>query len=138
MLFGSAEPVAKLIKKEMVHTKNAPKAIGPYSQGIQARGIIYLSGQIALDPETMELVKGVPKEQVQQSLKNLSAVAEAAGASLVDAVKINVYLTDLSFFPLVNEVMEEFFDKPYPARVVIGVSELPRGALVEIDAILVP
>ncbi|MEE3197584.1 MAG: RidA family protein [Pseudomonadota bacterium] len=126
------------MKKEMVHTKNAPKAIGPYSQGIQARGIIYLSGQIALDPETMELVKGAPKEQVQQSLKNLSAVAEAAGASLVDAVKINVYLTDLSFFPLVNEVMEEFFAKPYPARVAIGVSELPRGALVEIDAILVP
>ena len=138
MLFGSAEPVARSIKKEMVHTKNAPEAIGPYSQGIQARGVIYLSGQIALDPETMELVKGAPEEQVQQSLKNLSAVAEAAGASLGDAVKITVYLTDLSAFPLVNEVMEEFFVKPYPARVAIGVSELPRGALVEVDAILVP
>ena len=138
MLFGSAEPVARLIKKEMVHTKNAPKAIGPYSQGVQARGVIYLSGQIALDPETMELVGGAPEEQIQQSLKNLSAVAKAAGASLGDAVKITVYLTDLSAFPLVNEVMEEFFVKPYPARVAIGVSELPRGALVEVDAILVP
>lgn len=122
----------------MVHTKNAPEAIGPYSQGVQARGVIYLSGQIALDPETMELVGGAPEEQVQQSLKNLSAVAKAAGASLGDAVKITVYLTDLSVFPLVNEVMEEFFVKPYPARAAIGVSELPRGALVEVDAILVP
>ena len=138
MLFGSAEPVARSIKKEMVHTKNAPEAIGPYSQGVQARGVIYLSGQIALDPETMELVGGAPEEQIQQSLKNLSAVAKAAGASLGDAVKITVYLTDLSAFPLVNEVMEEFFVKPYPARVAIGVSELPRGALVEVDAILVP
>ncbi len=122
----------------MVHTKNAPEAIGPYSQGVQARGVIYLSGQIALDPETMELVGGAPEEQIQQSLKNLSAVAKAAGASLGDAVKITVYLTDLSAFPLVNEVMEEFFVKPYPARVAIGVSELTRGALVEVDAILVP
>lgn len=137
-MFGSAEPVARSIKKEMVHTKNAPEAIGPYSQGVQARGVIYLSGQIALDPETMELVGGAPEEQVQQSLKNLSAVAKAAGASLGDAVKITVYLTDLSVFPLVNEVMEEFFVKPYPARAAIGVSELPRGALVEVDAILVP
>ena len=137
-MFGSAEPVARSIKKEMVHTKNAPKAIGPYSQGVQARGVIYLSGQIALDPETMELVGGAPEEQIQQSLKNLSAVAKAAGASLGDAVKITVYLTDLSVFSLVNEVMEEFFVKPYPARVAIGVSELPRGALVEVDAILVP
>ena len=138
MLFGSAEPVARSIKKEMVHTKNAPEAIGPYSQGVQARGVIYLSGQIALDPETMELVGGAPEEQIQQSLKNLSAVAKAAGASLGDAVKITVYLTNLAVFPLVNEVMEEFFVKPYPARVAIGVSELPRGALVEVDAILVP
>ena len=130
--------MARSIKKEMVHTKNAPKAIGPYSQGVQARGVIYLSGQIALDPETMELVGGAPEEQVQQSLKNLSAVAKAAGASLGDAVRITVYLTDLSVFSLVNEVMEEFFVKPYPARVAIGVSELPRGALVEVDAILVP
>ena len=137
-MFGSAEPVARSIKKEMVHTKNAPEAIGPYSQGVQARGVIYLSGQIALDPETMELVGGAPEEQVQQSLKNLSAVAKAAGASLGDAVRITVYLTDLSIFSLVNEVMEEFFVKPYPARVAIGVSELPRGALVEVDAILVP
>ena len=137
-MFGSAEPVARSIKKEMVHTKNAPEAIGPYSQGVQARGVIYLSGQIALDPETMELVGGAPEEQVQQSLKNLSAVAKAAGASLGDAVRITVYLTDLSVFSLVNEVMEEFFVKPYPARVAIGVSELPRGALVEVDAILVP
>ena len=137
-MFGSAEPVARSIKKEMVHTKNAPEAIGPYSQGVQARGVIYLSGQIALDPETMELVGGAPEEQIQQSLKNLSAVAKAAGASLGDAVRITVYLTDLSVFSLVNEVMEEFFVKPYPARVAIGVSELPRGALVEVDAILVP
>ena len=137
-MFGLVEPVARSIKKEMVHTKNAPETIGPYSQGVQARGVIYLSGQIALDPETMELVGGAPEEQVQQSLKNLSAVAKAAGASLGDAVKITVYLIDLSAFSLVNKVMEEFFVKPYPARVVIGVSELPRGALVEVDAILVP
>ena len=128
MLFGSAEPVARSIKKEMVHTKNAPEAIGPYSQGVQARGVIYLSGQIALDPETMKLAKGTPEEQVQQSLKNLSAVAKAAGASLRDAVKITVYLTDLSFFPLVNEVMEEFFVKPYPAPVSYTHLTLPTKA----------
>ena len=138
MSFVSVEPVVKSKKKKPVQTKDAPEAIGPYSQGICACGVVYLSGQIPLKPETMELVKGAPEVQVRQSLENLSAVAKAAGASLADVVKLTVYLTDLSVFPVLNKVMGEFFVRPYPARVAIGVSELPRGAVVEVDAILVP
>jgi reactive intermediate/imine deaminase len=123
--------------KEPIHTSRAPAAIGPYSQAIRAGSTIYLSGQIPLDPKTKELVKGDIRAQTRQVFENLAAVAEAAGGSLADAVRLTIYLTDLANFSVVNEVMAEFCKEPYPARVTIGVAQLPRGAAVEVDGILV-
>jgi len=122
---------------QVVHTAQAPQAIGTYSQAIQAGNTVYLSGQIPLDPQTMKLADGPIDRQVRQVLDNLSAVAKAAGGSLAAAVKVTVYLTDLGHFPVVNEVMAEYFRTPYPARATVGVAALPRGAMVEMDAILV-
>lgn len=123
--------------KEPIHTPRAPAAIGPYSQAIRAGSAVYLSGQIPLDPKTMELVKGDIRAQARQVFDNLAAVAEQAGGSLADAVRLTIYLTDLAHFPVVNEVMAEYCKEPYPARATIGVAQLPRGAAVEIDGILV-
>lgn len=123
--------------KEPIHTPRAPAAIGPYSQAIRSGNTVYLSGQIPLDPKTMELVKGDIRAQIRQVFDNLAAVASAAGGSLANAVRITVYLTDLAHFPIVNEIMKEYCQEPYPARAAIGVAQLPRGAAVEVDGILV-
>ena len=123
--------------KEPIHTPKAPAAIGPYSQAIRAGSTIYLSGQIPLNPATMELAKGDIRAQTRQVFDNLVAVSEAAGGSLANAVRLTIYLTDLANFPVVNEIMAEYCKEPYPARVTIGVAQLPRGAAVEIDGILV-
>jgi len=123
--------------KEPIHTPRAPAAIGPYSQAVRAGSTIYLSGQIPLNPATMELVKGDIRAQTRQVFDNLVAVSEAAGGSLANAVRLTIYLTDLANFPVVNEIMAEYCKEPYPARVTIGVAQLPRGAAVEIDGILV-
>lgn len=122
--------------KSAVHTDAAPAAIGTYSQAIIHGDTIWVSGQIGLDPATMELVAGGSRAQVEQVFVNLAAVADAAGSSLEHCLKLNVYLTDLGDFALVNEVMAGFFTKPYPARAAIGVAALPRGAVVEMDAVL--
>jgi|TARA_B110000438_G_scaffold77547_1_gene77754 reactive intermediate/imine deaminase len=126
-----------MANSEPVQTSAAPAAIGPYSQAIKNGGVVFLSGQIPLDPETMELVEGGIEEQTQQVFKNLSAVCEAAGGKLQDAVKLTIYITDLANFAMVNEIMAEQFDQPFPARATIQVSALPKAAEVEIDAILV-
>lgn len=123
--------------KAIIDTANAPAAIGTYSQAVKVNNTVYLSGQIPLDADSMELVGDAPREQIEQVFKNLSAVCSAAGGGLGDIVKLNIYLTDLSHFALVNEVMATHFREPYPARAAIGVAELPRGALVEMDAIMV-
>jgi len=123
--------------KEPIHTPRAPAAIGPYSQAVRAGSTIYLSGQIPLNPATMELAKGDIRAQTRQAFDNLVAVSEAAGGSLANAVRLTIYLTDLANFPVVNEIMAEYCKEPYPARVTIGVAQLPRGAAVEIDGILV-
>ena len=123
--------------KQAIETKDAPAAIGTYSQAIRAGNTVYLSGQIPLDPKTMQLVSGGPRAEIERVFDNLASVAEAAGGSLANAVKLTVYLTDLKNFALVNEVMAEYFSEPYPARAAIGVAQLPRGAAVEVDAILV-
>ena len=123
--------------KEPIQTSRAPAAIGPYSQAIRAGSTVYMSGQIPLDPKTMELVKGDVRAQARQVFDNLAAVAQAAGGSLDNAVRLTIYLTDLAHFPVVNEIMAEYCNEPHPARVTIGVSQLPRGAAVEIDGILV-
>lgn len=120
-----------------VHTEAAPAAIGTYSQAVRAGDTVYLSGQIPLDPATMRLVPGDPREQARRVFLNLSAVARAAGGNLSDTVRLTVYLTDLDHFTVVNEVMAEYFRPPYPARAVVGVTALPRGALLEVDAVLV-
>ena len=125
------------MKKTIVSTADAPKAIGTYSQAVKVGETVYLSGQIPLVPQTMELEAGDMRAQIRRVFDNLAAVAKAAGASLQDAVKVNVYLTDLSNFPIVNEVMAQYFKEPYPARAAIGVAALPRGAPVEMDAVLV-
>ena len=122
--------------RSTISTSDAPAAIGPYSQAVRAGDTLYLSGQIGLDPATGQLVDGI-ENQIHRVFRNLTAVAEAGGGSLADAVKLTVYLTDLSHFARVNEIMVRYFDKPYPARAVVGVAALPRGALVEADAILV-
>lgn len=122
--------------RQVVHTPNAPQAIGTYSQAILVEGTVYLSGQIGLDPDTMQLADGI-EGQVRRVFGNLRAVAEAAGGSLADVVKLNVYLTDLSHFALVNSIMAECFKEPYPARAAVGVASLPRGALVEADGVMV-
>ena len=122
--------------KTPVHSDNAPAAIGTYSQAIKANGIVFLSGQIPLDPASMEVVDGDFEARARQVFTNLRAVAEAAGGKLDDAVKITVFLTDLDNFATVNKVMEEFFTMPYPARAAVGVASLPKGVDVEADAIL--
>lgn len=120
-----------------IHTKLAPEAIGTYSQAMKCGNTVYLSGQIPLDPETMNMCSEKIGEQITQVLENLSAVCKAAGGSLAYIAKLNVYLTDLSHFPLINEAMERYFVAPYPARAAIGVSALPRGAQVEMDGVMV-
>ncbi|HAU1355476.1 TPA: RidA family protein [Legionella pneumophila] len=120
-----------------INTKLAPKAIGTYSQAIKSGEIVFLSGQIPLDPETMQICSDDIKLQITKVLENLSAVCEEAGGSLANIVKLNVYLTDLSHFPLINEAMSRYFSEPYPARAAIEVSALPKGAKVEMDGILV-
>ena len=123
------------MSKSIINSSNAPAAIGTYSQAIRVGYTVYLAGQIGLDPATMHLHEGIDA-QIDQVFRNLSAVAEEAGGSLDEFVKVNVYLTDLANFAKVNEAMTTFFSAPYPARAVVGVAALPRGALVEIDAIM--
>jgi reactive intermediate/imine deaminase len=122
--------------KQIIHSNDAPQAIGTYSQAVRAGATVYLSGQIGLDPVTMQLREGIDA-QTQQVFRNLRAVAAAAGATLDDAVKVTVFLTDLANFAKVNQAMAEYFREPYPARAAVGVAALPRGALVEIEAVLV-
>jgi len=125
------------MSREIIQTENAPAAIGPYSQAVRAGDTLYLSGQIPLDPATMELVEGSIEDQIRQVFANLQAVLAAAGAGTGDIVKLNIFLTDLTHFPVVNEIMSEVFGEPYPARAAIGVAALPKGAQVEMDAIAV-
>jgi reactive intermediate/imine deaminase len=122
--------------KEIIQTNKAPKAIGTYSQAVKAGHTVYLSGQIPLVPETMTIIEGDVAAQITQVFDNLKAVAVAAGGDLADIVKLNVFLTDLSNFPLVNEIMGHYFQEPYPARAVIGVASLPKDVAVEMDAIM--
>jgi reactive intermediate/imine deaminase len=121
----------------IIATASAPAAIGPYSQAVRAGNTVYLSGQIALDPASGQLVEGGFDAQVEQAFRNLKAVAQAAGGSLSDVVKLTLFLTDLSQFPRANEIMQTFFEAPYPARSTVGVLSLPRGALFEVEAIMV-
>src|SRR5437879_13751430 len=122
--------------RSTVSTSDAPAAIGTYSQAVRIGDVVYLSGQIGLDPATGQLVEGI-ENQIHRVFGNLKAVAEAAGGSLASAVKLTVYLTDLAHFVRVNEILARYFDKPYPARAAVGVAALPRGALIEADAVLV-
>lgn len=122
--------------REIISTDQAPAAIGTYSQAVKVNNTVYLSGQIALHPQTMELAGDDIEAQIRQVFANLTAVAKAAGGSLADVVKLNVFLTDLSHFPLVNEIMAEHFRQPYPARAAVGVAALPKGAQVEMDAVM--
>ena len=123
--------------KQIISTDRAPQAIGTYSQAVRAGNTVYLSGQIALDPATMTLVDGDIDAQIRRVFDNLAAVAEAAGGGFRNVVKLNVFLTDLGHFARVNDIMAEYFQQPYPARAAIGVAALPRGAGVEMDAVLV-
>jgi len=122
--------------REIIQTEQAPQAIGTYSQAVKIGSTVYLSGQIPLVPETMELVEGDIERQIRRVFDNLQAVAGAAGGSLRDVAKLNVFLTDLTNFPTVNNVMAEYFSEPYPARAAIGVAQLPLGAAVEMDAVM--
>lgn len=122
--------------KEIIYTSNAPQAIGTYSQAVKVGRNVYLSGQIPLIPTTMVLVEGDIAAQITQVFDNLQAVAVAAGGSFADIVKLNIFLTDLADFPVVNEIMGTYFQQPYPARAAIGVAALPKGAAVEMDAIM--
>lgn len=122
--------------KKIIKTENAPAAIGTYSQAVKKGNIVFLSGQIPLDPKSMELVEGI-ENQIHQVFKNLLSVIEAAEASVNDLVKLNIYLTDLNNFALVNSIMEKYFSEPYPARTAVGVASLPKGAQVEADGFLV-
>ena len=122
--------------REIIHTDKAPAAIGTYSQAVKVNDTVYLSGQIPLVPETMEIVEGGIEERIHQVFKNLTAVCEAAGGSLQQIVKVNIYLTDLGNFAKVNEIMSSYFNQPYPARAAIGVKELPKGAQIEIDGVM--
>jgi len=125
------------MSKEVIFTEKAPKAIGPYSQAVRAGNTVYLSGQIPLVPETMEVIGDDIKAQTTQVFTNLQAVCEAAGGSLKDIVKLNIYMTDLSNFTAVNEVMMAFFKEPYPARAALGVRALPKDVGVEIEGVMV-
>ncbi|MDB6159035.1 MAG: endoribonuclease [Gammaproteobacteria bacterium] len=122
--------------RQIIQTNRAPQAIGPYSQAVRAGDTVYLSGQIPLDPETMQLVTGDIEAEIRRVFDNLKAVAEAAGGTLANAVKVNVFLTDLSHFVKVNDIMAIYCTQPYPARAAIGVAQLPRGARVEIECVL--
>jgi len=124
------------MQKTIIATEQAPQAIGTYSQAVRAGDTVYLSGQIGLNPADMQLAEGI-EAQIHQVFANLRAVCEAAGGGLMDIVKINIFLTDLGHFAKVNEIMAKYFSQPYPARAAVGVASLPRGALVEADAILV-
>ncbi len=126
-----------MTNKSVIQTDNAPQAIGTYSQAVKAGDTIYLSGQIPLDPETMELVPGGIEAQIRRVFDNLRAVCDASGGSIQDMVKLNIYLTDMAHFPNVNEVMATVFKEPYPARAAIGVAALPKGAMVEMDGVMV-
>ena len=125
------------MSRQIIQTDKAPGAIGAYSQAVRVGDTVYLSGQIPLDPKTMEVVSGGIDVKIRRVFDSLQAVAEAAGGSLNDIAKLTVYLTDLDNFPTVNEVMAEYFDEPYPARAAIGVASLPKGAPVEVEAVLV-
>lgn len=125
------------MSKHVISTPSAPAAIGPYSQAIRAGATVYLSGQIGLDPATGQLVEGGLDAQVHRAFRNLAAVAEAAGGSLAQCVKLTLFLTDLSQFGQVNQIMQEHFGMPYPARSTVGVSSLPRGAVFEVEAVMV-
>ncbi|MEJ2529047.1 MAG: RidA family protein [Gammaproteobacteria bacterium] len=124
------------MSREIINTSQAPQAIGTYSQAVKSGNRVYLSGQIPLVPETMQLVTGDSEAQIRRVFDNLQAVARAAGGDLADMVKLNVYLTDLADFPLVNQVMADYFSEPYPARAAVGVAALPKGAAVEMDGVM--
>jgi len=124
------------VKRQPISTDAAPSAIGTYSQAVQTGTLVFLSGQIPLDPETMELVEGDFEARAHQVFRNLAAVAAAAGGTLDDAVKVNIYLTDLANFASVNAVMAQYFNEPYPARAAVGVASLPKGADIEAEAVL--
>ncbi len=124
------------MKKEIIFTDKAPQAIGTYSQAVKINNTVYISGQIPLLPDTMEVLEGSVEEQIHQVFKNLQAIIVAAGGSFDNVVKLNIFLTDLSNFPTVNQVMAQYFTEPYPARAAIGVNELPKAVAVEMDAIL--
>lgn len=124
------------MSREIINTDQAPQAIGTYSQAVKVGGTVYLSGQIALDPQSMTMVEGDTEAEIRRVLDNLQAVARAAGGSLDDMAKLNVFLVDLANFALVNQVMAEYFQEPYPARAAIGVAALPRNAHVEMDGVL--
>ena len=124
------------MSRQTIHSSKAPQAIGPYSQAVRAGDTVYLSGQIPLDPATMQLVSGDIEAEIRQVWENLKAVAEAAGGSLANAVKVNVFLTDLANFAKVNEIMAKYCTEPFPARAAVGVAQLPRGARVEIECVL--
>ena len=123
------------MSKQIIHTDGAPQAIGTYSQAVKVGHTVYLSGQIGLEPASMQMVEGV-EAQIHRVFSNLQAVAEAAGGSLSDIVKLNIFLTDLVNFALVNNIMGEYFTQPYPARAAVGVASLPRGAMVEADGVM--
>jgi reactive intermediate/imine deaminase len=125
------------MSRKIISTEHAPRAIGPYSQAVRAGNTIYLSGQVALDPASGEMVAGGFEAETRRVFDNLKAVAAAAGATLDDAVRVTIYLTDMGRFPIVNGIMAEYFQEPYPARVTIGVASLPKGASVEVDCVLV-
>ncbi len=123
--------------KTIIQTDDAPAAIGTYSQAVKVDNTVYISGQIPLDPGSMEVVEGGIEAEIRRVFDNLQAVADAAGGSLADVVKLNIFLTDLTHFPTVNEIMAQYFQQPYPARAAIGVASLPKGVGVEMDAVLV-
>ncbi len=125
-----------MMAREIISTDKAPKAIGTYSQAVKVGSTVYISGQIPLVPDTMELVQGDMEKNIRQVFDNLKAVAEAAGGCLNDVAKLNIFLTDLSHFTLVNLVMADYFDMPYPARAAVQVAALPKGVAVEMDAVL--
>jgi reactive intermediate/imine deaminase len=124
------------MSRQSIHSERAPQAIGPYSQAIRAGDTVYLSGQVPFDPATMQLVSGDIEAQARRVFENLKAVAEAAGGSLAQAVKFTIFLTDLTHFARVNEIMTQYCSKPYAARSTIGVAQLPRGAQIEIECVL--
>ena len=125
-----------MVERNPINTPNAPKAIGPYSQAVKSGSLVFISGQIPLDPKTMELVGEDVVRQTHQVFKNLSAIAKASGGNLIDIVKMTIYLTNLDNFSKINEIMASYFQEPYPARATIEVSALPKAALVEVEAIL--